>query len=362
MTIWSGDTLEKSLGSLVKPFDKKNIDCSAYTLSVGDEVYITPNHEHEAPTTHTKAKLSNKGDGFSIPPGQFGFIVTEEEVKIPEYMMAFISMKSKNAKFRGLINVSGFHVDPGYQGKLMFSVFNAGPQPIQLERGMGLFLIWYAELDKASTKYIKKGKGLSGISATTVSNIPGEIHSYYSLDKQMNEFKEKNHEILSDFKDKNHELLSDFKEKTSERMKAIEIKQGSIDAKTTIYNALIITLLGVLAAAIWTYVYDTGSKQAKPEPVTVETQVSEQKLEEKIKSILLELEKSQIGSESFEKTEQKNQTLEDAQTLNAKEEEQISESSTPNQKAGNIEEGNEVLSTSETVKEKTGELQDKITE
>ncbi len=46
----------------------------------------------------------------------------------------------------GLINVSGFHVDPGFKGKLLFSVYNAGTGPISMEKGEPYFLIWFAEL------------------------------------------------------------------------------------------------------------------------------------------------------------------------------------------------------------------------
>jgi dCTP deaminase len=43
-------------------------------------------------------------------------------------------------KQRGLVNVSGFHVDPGYSGKLLFSVYNAGPRSIVLTRGEPVFV------------------------------------------------------------------------------------------------------------------------------------------------------------------------------------------------------------------------------
>ena len=51
---------------------------------------------------------------FTIPPGQFAFLLTEEVVSVPPDALAFISIRAKT-KFRGLVNVSGFHVDPGYQ-------------------------------------------------------------------------------------------------------------------------------------------------------------------------------------------------------------------------------------------------------
>ena len=59
-------------------------------------------------------------------PGQFAFLLTDEIVEVPDSAMALISIKAK-IKWRGLINVSGFHVDPGFKGRLIFSVYNAGP-------------------------------------------------------------------------------------------------------------------------------------------------------------------------------------------------------------------------------------------
>jgi dCTP deaminase len=73
--------------------------------------------------------------------------LTEEVVRIPPDVLGFISLRT-TWKFRGLINVSGFHVDPGFHGNLIYAVYNAGPAPVHLARGMDLFLIWFAELDK----------------------------------------------------------------------------------------------------------------------------------------------------------------------------------------------------------------------
>ena len=50
-----------------------------------------------------------------IPPGQFAFLLTAETVTMPDNAIAFISIKAR-LKFNGLINISGFHVDPGYRG------------------------------------------------------------------------------------------------------------------------------------------------------------------------------------------------------------------------------------------------------
>lgn len=181
---WSGDTLLKRLGSLIDPFDQARVDCAAYTLSVGSEVYVSPTDTEPNPTMITVRQLV-QGQCFTIPPGQFAFLITEETVSVPGDALAFISIRART-KFRGLVNVSGFHVDPGYKGQLTFAVFNAGPGPIHLKQGQPIFLIWYASLDQESTSK-KDGPVKKGIDTDLITPIAGELQSLAGLSKKIND-------------------------------------------------------------------------------------------------------------------------------------------------------------------------------
>lgn len=192
MSFWSGDKLQAvgptiplvesydASGSLIGAFDQAQIDCSAYTLTLGPEAFITPNFGD--PTPHLKQRLEQIGDELVIPPGQFAFLLTEEIIKIPKDAMGFISLKSF-AKWQGLINVSGFHVDPGYHGRLLYSVFNAGPANIHLHRGEKLFLLWLADLDRESTAGYSKPSNvaLRSIASKLISDVDRPLHSLQSL-------------------------------------------------------------------------------------------------------------------------------------------------------------------------------------
>lgn len=176
MAFWSGETLLSRCPSenLISDFDKNQIDCNSYTLRMGEHYFCTGDGSRVWERA-TKKKLS-VGGTFVIPPGQFAFLETKDRIKVPDDAMAFISMKAK-IKFQGLINVSGFHVDPGYSGRLIFSVYNGGPSAVHLEEGMDLFLIWFAQLDRKSAFVRKDG------SEKTISNdlIKGMSHEMYSL-------------------------------------------------------------------------------------------------------------------------------------------------------------------------------------
>jgi dCTP deaminase len=179
---WSGETLGERLPDLIEPFSADRIDCAAYTLAVGPEVYVSPSDQSVDPAQVTVRRLSNE-EAFTIPPGQFAFLLSEEVVSVPANAIAFISIRAR-IKFRGLVNVSGFHVDPGYRGQLTFAVFNAGPVPIHLRRGQPIFLIWFARLDR-ETKLGKDGPVHRGIDIDVVTSIAGELQSFAGLSKKI---------------------------------------------------------------------------------------------------------------------------------------------------------------------------------
>jgi len=195
VAFWGGAKLLAEVGKqgIVAPFDPEQIDCSAYTLTLGAEAFVTPSFGDDL-RENLKRSLAEpigenvcgqerrKGGGtVVIPPGQFAFLLTEEVVSIPKNVMGFISLKSK-AKFRGLINVSGFHVDPGFKGRLIYSVFNAGPAALPLSRGDNLFLLWLADLSGRTQKgYYKTDPGYVEIPSDLVSEVSRETHSLQDL-------------------------------------------------------------------------------------------------------------------------------------------------------------------------------------
>ncbi|MBY2943670.1 deoxycytidine triphosphate deaminase [Rhizobium leguminosarum] len=180
MAFWSSQTLESRLGQLVTGPASPKVDCNSIELTVGREVYVTPDLNDLYKTTKQQLQAEQS---FQIPPGQFAFLLTEETIVVPPAAMAFISMKA-TFKMRGLINVSGFHVDPGWNGPLIFAVFNAGPAPVHLQRGLPLFLIWYADLDHASEKK-KTQPGPASIPPNFISSLTGGNDTLHALDQRL---------------------------------------------------------------------------------------------------------------------------------------------------------------------------------
>lgn len=136
-------------------------------LRLGREVYIS---SEEAP------RRLKRGEFVTIKPGDFVLLLTRENLNLPDDVMGFISMRF-DYKEKGLINVSGFHVDPNYHGKLIFSAFNAGPKDIVLRESDPVFMIFFERMQFTSTESGKGPEvrfGFNHIPAKMVEEIQGK--------------------------------------------------------------------------------------------------------------------------------------------------------------------------------------------
>lgn len=256
MPFWSGERLAVELPKgLVVPFDPRRIDCASYPLCLGDQAFVTSDRfvdSHpgdpivtvlSAPPRHT----------IRIPPGQFAFLLTEEVVAVPSTAIALISIKTKY-KFQGLINVSGFHVDPGFHGKLLFSLYNAGPSEVVLEKGQTMFMIVYADLDQATTHlYDRAANGRSGIDPSLVQAMTSQVFSPLMLQRRI--------EALSN--------KVDAVDRTAETWKMVTVTVTSVAGVLLAIAALLATLapsmLGVvLARTIESAGYEFTAKSGPP--------------------------------------------------------------------------------------------------
>jgi dCTP deaminase len=180
---WSGEKLLKNK-HIIEPFDSEQIDCNAYTLRMGNLYYRTADQESGVEQKKTFLK---DYEALLIPPGQFAYLLTKESVHIPPDSMAFISMRT-SIKFQGLINVSGFHVDPGYNGKLVYAVYNASPSPVQICENDPVFKIWFCSLDQTS-EYIFRDRVFNDITGEMIKGMNKEILSLQSLADKMRDLK-----------------------------------------------------------------------------------------------------------------------------------------------------------------------------
>jgi dCTP deaminase len=163
--------------------DTNGIRPANIDLTLGSEVYVT--------TEKVPKKLNTMGkDGVvSIEPGEFGILMTHEYLFVPWDLMGYISIRLTH-KQKGLVNISGFHVDPGYYGRLLFAVFNAGPNDVPLRYNERAFMVMFnklaEEIPEETTAVIKgRWHGMENIPVETLSGLTGTSVSVRNLDERI---------------------------------------------------------------------------------------------------------------------------------------------------------------------------------
>lgn len=180
MPFWSSETLIQRVKaeSLINPFQMDRVKSAAYELSLSNQVFLTSDRPPKRQDLKEREQLV-------IPPGQFALLLSIEEIRLPPDTIGFISIKA-GIKFRGMLNISGFHVDPGFSGRLKFSVYNAGSGHIVLEPGAPIFLLWFASLDRETADVYKGShQDQAEITAMDVMSLQGEVPSPAALDLRL---------------------------------------------------------------------------------------------------------------------------------------------------------------------------------
>jgi dCTP deaminase len=185
---------KECIARIVEPFDEKNLEEAKYVLAIGGEIYISSSAKDNT------IRQLKADESFVLAPGQFAYILTDEVIRMPFDKIGFISINAK-VKFNGLVNISGFHVDPGYHGRLLFSVFNAGPILIHLNRGKRIFPLWIAALD-VPTKSKTPKDGYMTIPTELVTAVSGNFTTAFEVsdvvEKMRKEFDESVRKLRTD--------------------------------------------------------------------------------------------------------------------------------------------------------------------
>lgn len=93
-------------------------------------------------------KLSQKGDKQKLETGAIAVLTTDEYLNFPPTIAA-IGFPPSHVSIKGLLMTNPGHVDPGYRGRLHFTVINMGKEPIPLIVGDSICTLLLFELDAA---------------------------------------------------------------------------------------------------------------------------------------------------------------------------------------------------------------------
>jgi len=148
---------------VISPLTQDTIRENGVDLRVGGEIarFKKTDEIYEIEKDPRSFYEIEKGDEFIIYPNEHVLLVTEEYVKLPNDVMAFVNLRSSFARL-GLI-IPPTIVDAGFEGQLTIEVLGSA-FPVKIKRGTRfLHLIFARTLTPVENPYHGKYQGQQGV-------------------------------------------------------------------------------------------------------------------------------------------------------------------------------------------------------
>ncbi|MGC9104911.1 MAG: dCTP deaminase [Thermoprotei archaeon] len=148
---------------VIDPLREDTVRENGVDLRIGDEVarFVKTDEPFDPDRPNYAYFKVEKAEEFVIRPNEHVLLVTEEFVKLPNDVMAFVNLRSSFARL-GLF-VPPTIVDAGFEGQLTIEVIGS-EFPIKLRKGMRfLHLIFARTLTPVENPYKGRYQGQKGV-------------------------------------------------------------------------------------------------------------------------------------------------------------------------------------------------------
>jgi dCTP deaminase len=162
-------------------YDAGRVQQASYDLRLGAEAHIVGS---DSPVMLSEEKARY----LTIAPGQFALLTCHELLSLPPSLIGFISLRN-GFKMQGLVNISGFHVDPTFSGRLVFAVNNVGPSDIRLRFKEPTFTIFFARVEGDVDKF--RAPHANQLPLQYIQHLGGSSVTLSKLQKELDDLKTK---------------------------------------------------------------------------------------------------------------------------------------------------------------------------
>jgi dCTP deaminase len=123
---------------------KSLIQPASVDLTIGD-IFLPEMNEDE------KGSIQNPFHYYSLRSGHTAIVQTKEELDLPSDLAA-IGFPPSRVSSRGLLMTNPGHVDPGYKGRMKFTVINMGRESFPLKTDEIIVTLLFFRLDPPAKK------------------------------------------------------------------------------------------------------------------------------------------------------------------------------------------------------------------
>lgn len=145
---------------IIDPFEEHLVQPASIDLRLGSNYLKIDENQMEAMNLEDKLNYHKiDSDEIVIPPNSFLLATTEEYIKLPDNLTAFVEGRSSIGRMGLFIQNAGW-VDPGFSGKITLELYNANRLPIRLKSKRRICQLVFAKMDqKAEFPYQGKYQG-----------------------------------------------------------------------------------------------------------------------------------------------------------------------------------------------------------
>lgn len=146
---------DKTLQALIErkelvfdPITPESIQPASIDCRLGNHFLIIEDYNMHTIRMDEEIKYREiESDEIVLPPHSFILATTEEYVKLPNDLTAFVEGRSSIGRMGLFIQNAGW-VDPGFEGKITLELYNANSLPIQLKRGKRICQLVFCKMDQ----------------------------------------------------------------------------------------------------------------------------------------------------------------------------------------------------------------------
>ncbi len=178
--ILSDATLKAMMASgelTVTPIDEKSIQPASIDCRLGDHFLLMEENRMDIISLDSDIKYREiEAEEITIPPHSFLLATTQEYVKLPDNLTAFVEGRSSIGRIGLFIQNAGW-VDPGFEGRVTLELYNASSLPIKLQSGKRICQLVFCQMDRvAETPYRGKYQGQSKTVGSRISQDTDRNH------------------------------------------------------------------------------------------------------------------------------------------------------------------------------------------
>lgn len=178
--IISDKTLKAMIKSgelVIEPLDDKSIQPASIDCRLGNHfLVLEENHMHVINMDEEIKYREITAEEITIPPHSFLLATTQEYMKVPDNLTAFVEGRSSIGRIGLFIQNAGW-VDPGFEGRITLELYNASSLPIKLQAGKRICQLVFCKMDaRAETPYQGKYQGQGKTVGSRVFEDKDRVH------------------------------------------------------------------------------------------------------------------------------------------------------------------------------------------